>query len=108
MFASAVIDWGIFVVLVGLAIAIILVARVARMVSASLPGIHLELGQVNKAVNHVQDGEAPLIQQVRNISKSICELKDQFALVHARLDVLENELFSSSKTAPVDTQSQLF
>lgn len=76
--ASTIVDIGFLVVLVGLAVAIVMVARVGSFVRAHIPGMQLEIGQVNKAVNHVSPGEPKLIDQVRIIAKDQKELKDEF------------------------------
>jgi len=105
VFASTIIDAGIFLVLAGLAVAIIMVARVARLVRASLPGIKVELGQVNRAVNHVGEGEPPLIQQVREIRGCVDSLsgslKTEMDVVHGRLTTLER-LFMGRNGDPVE------
>lgn len=97
MLASAIIDWGIFLVLAGLAAAIVMVARVAKMVKANLPGMKLEIGQVNRAVNHVAPGEPPLIQQVRDIKGLVADMnetvKGRFDKVNERLDRLEATVY---------------
>lgn len=112
MAGSAIIDVGIFLVLLGLAVSIVLVARVARMVRASLPGIHLELGQVNRAVNHVEKGEPTLIQQVKDIRASVSDLSEafcrEFSSIHHRLDVLESKSPTSQIPVISETQPSLF
>lgn len=106
MFASTIIDIGIFLVLAGLAVAIVMVARVARLVRASLPGIKVELGQVNRAVNHVTDGEPPLIQQVRQIKGCVEGLsstfRDEMSSMHDRLSTLERVLTPPSQPHPAE------
>lgn len=89
MLASVLIDAGIFIVLLGLGVSIIMVARVAKIVKAHLPGMQLEIGQVNRAVNHVAEGEPTLIQQVGHIRSCITAMTEKFDSVHARIDALE-------------------
>ena len=67
LLASTIVDVGFLFVLIGLAAAIVMVARVGSFVKAHLPGMELEIGQVNRAVNHVKPGEPTLIDQVRSI-----------------------------------------
>jgi hypothetical protein len=82
------------------------------MVRASLPGIHLELGQVNRAVNHVEKNEPTLIQQVKDIRCSVADLSNafcrEFANIHHRLDALESKAPTSQIPMLTETQPSLF
>lgn len=88
LLAGAILDSGFFIVLVGLAIAIVMVARVGSFVRAHLPGMQLEIGQVNQAVNHVSPGEPKLIDQVRAIGSKQVEMDEKFEV--QLVDVAEN------------------
>jgi hypothetical protein len=96
--SSGIIDFGIFLVLAGLAAAIVMVARVARMVKAHLPGMQLEIGQVNRAVNRVGDGELTLIEQVREIRSTVKCMSDEMRNIDSRLVTLEHAVIP--KTPP--------
>jgi hypothetical protein len=87
--ASAIVDFGIFLVLAGLAAAIVMVSRVAKAVKATLPGMALEIGQVNRAVNHVGPNEPTMIEQVKEIRSLVRDMNDDMKTVHHRLDKLE-------------------
>lgn len=106
MVASTIVDLGIFAVLLGLAAAIIMVSRVARTVKANLPGMALEIGQVNRAVNHIAPGEPTMIEQVKEIRTLVHKVDSDLRSVHNRLDTLENAVVSIRK--PPTIQDQLF
>lgn len=89
--ATVIVDIGFLLVLAGLAVAIVMVARVASVVKAHLPGMSVEISEVNKAVNHVGAGEPKLIDQVRAIGKAQGELD---AKVTARIDEIGAELIA--------------
>ena len=67
MFASTITDLGLAALMVLVGIAAIMVARTAKELKATLPGIKFEVGQINRAVNHVKPGEPTLIAQVGEI-----------------------------------------
>jgi hypothetical protein len=52
--------------------------------------MQLEIGQVNRAVNHVADGEPTLIQQVGHIRSCVTRLTDRFEELHHRIGTLES------------------
>lgn len=103
MLSSAIVDLGIFLVLAGLAAAIVMVSRVAKAVKATLPGMALEIGQVNRAVNHVGPNEPTMIEQVKEIRATVRCVSDDLQVVHRRLDTLE-----SAVIPPSSTQDPLF
>lgn len=105
MLASTIVDLGIFAVLLGLAMAILMVSRVAKTVKANLPGMALEIGQVNRAVNHVAPGEPTMIEQVKEIRTLVHKVDADLRSVHNRLDTLETVVVESRKP-PI--QDQLF
>lgn len=92
MVASLIVDLGIFAVLVGLAAAIVMVSRVAKTVKATLPGMALEVGQVNRAVNHIAEGEPTMIEQVKEIRSIVTCMSDEIKVVNRRIDTLENAI----------------
>jgi uncharacterized phage infection (PIP) family protein YhgE len=74
--AAELLDWGIFFVFMALAAAIVMVARLANMVKAHLPGISVEVGQISRSTNGVKDGEPKLIDQVRALGKGQAALHE--------------------------------
>ena len=49
---------------------VVAVALKKSRIEASLGPLSVEVSQINKAVNHVEPGEAPLIQRVRDLEAS--------------------------------------
>lgn len=85
-------DVGILALCLALSAAIIMVARFSKFMRASVGGMKVELGQVNKAVNHVQPGEPTLLQQVRDLGGMMKEHMDKadarFEDLGGRVDAL--------------------
>lgn len=78
------VGWVVLMALIGWAV--LTVARTANDMRATLPGIKLEVGQINRAVNHVSPDESPLIEQVRQLHRKVDSITEWFGV---RLDDLE-------------------
>jgi len=70
MLATDITDLGILCLCIALSVAIVMVARFARFMRASVGSMNVEVGQINRAVNHVEPGEPTLIQQVRDLAEN--------------------------------------
>jgi len=92
------IESGLLIVMVGLAVAIVIVSKVAKTIRADLPGIKLEVGAVNRAVNNVASNEQPLIQQVREIRGLMVEshgvVTRELDNLHKRIDSIEGAILT--------------
>ena len=103
---------SIAIVVLGLALGFAII-KGSKEIKANFMGLKVEVGQINRAVNHVDPGEPTLIQQVRDLrsAQDTAHIETQksrekfgrivdekFSLMENRMDRLDQKLSTSSRT----------
>lgn len=110
LIATTITDVGFVILMALVGWAFLTVARTAKDMKASLPGIKLEVGQINRAVNHVALGEPTLIEQMRQLHRKVDSQNERWDLfaksVGVRLGQLEDYAeAANSRDEMVDAKS---
>lgn len=94
--ASTITDVGLVILMILVGLSAYRISRSAKTLNATLPGMKFEIGQINKAVNHVKPGDPTLIEQVGELrhwkDRFTHEVRDRLDAVEYRVKIVDNKL----------------